>query len=154
MIAYDIKVGEYAGLNYTSGTALVPGAMRNPSWSPDGTKVVYEIPDWTTFRKMEDPLYSWDSDYEYRFTDVFPTLSLQGKLAITQKQTGSANSSIVTSNPGTEANTTLIFDPLSTSWIDPTLDAEGLAGAFQPSWTSSGEWLSMFSILLYFPENL
>jgi Tol biopolymer transport system component len=88
---------------------------------------------------METPLYSFDSEWEYRFTDVFPTLSTQGSLAITQKQLG--NSSIVTMDPdGTDLK--LVFDAFATNQINYTLDSEGLAGAFQPTWSSNGEWIA------------
>ncbi|KAF8861670.1 hypothetical protein BDZ45DRAFT_799850 [Acephala macrosclerotiorum] len=74
------------GLYYTSNLTTVSGdAFRSPAWSPDEKSVVYEKTGWT-IRPMEKQLYSWDADWDYRFTDVFPELSLQGRLAITQKQ--------------------------------------------------------------------
>lgn len=88
---------------------------------------------------MEAQLYSFDSEWEYRFTDVFPTLSNQGVLAITQKQLG--NSSIVTINPN-GTNLKLVFDALATDQVNYTLDSEGLAGAFQPTWSSNSEWIA------------
>lgn len=48
-------------------------------------------------RPMGKQLYSWDGDWVYRFTDVYPALSHDGRFAITVKQLG--NSSIVTMNP-------------------------------------------------------
>ena len=45
--------------------------MRAPAWSPDGRLVVYEKSDFTP-RPQGQPLYSWDADYEYHYTDVFP----------------------------------------------------------------------------------
>jgi Tol biopolymer transport system component len=126
------------GLNYTSANAALLGEIRNPAWSPDGKSVVYEKLDFTN-RAMEKTLYSWDPDWEYRFTDVFPDLSLQGKLAITQKQLG--NSSIVTMNPDGSGQK-VAFDIYSTSQLDPALIAEGLAGAFQPTWSPDGEWIA------------
>ncbi|KAF2791643.1 TolB, C-terminal domain-containing protein [Melanomma pulvis-pyrius CBS 109.77] len=126
-----------AGLKYTASAAVL-GAMRSPSWSPDGKQVVYETVGWTT-RPMEKKLYSWDDDWEYRFTDVFPELSLQGKLALTQKQLG--NSSIVTMNPD-GSNPHIVFDALTSGEVDPALVQKGLAGAFQPAWSPDGSWLA------------
>jgi len=69
------------GLAYTSGE-IVQGNMRNPSWSSDGRSVVYEKTDFTP-RPQNQRLYSWNPDYEYRFTDVFPSFSNEGRLTVT-----------------------------------------------------------------------
>ncbi|KAF7945991.1 uncharacterized protein EAE97_005029 [Botrytis byssoidea] len=141
------------GINYNGTGAAnyttILGDMRNPSWSPDGTLVIYEKTSFTPVRPMEKPLYSWDGDFEYRFTDVFPMLSKQNKLAITQKQLG--NSSIVTMNPdGTDLD--LVFDVFSTNQTSSSDTSTGLAGAFQPSWTADGEWLT-FGLGYWFFER-
>lgn len=131
------------GITYTTdatGLAYINSTLRSPSWSPDGKYVIYEVNDWTV-RTMEQPLYSFDEEWDYRFTDVFPTLSNQGVLAMTQKQTGPADSNIVKENPvGTSLTT--VFASNSTDDILASLIAQGLAGAFQPSWSSDGSWLS------------
>lgn len=68
---------------------------RSLTWSRDGTKIMYEKQDWEPIRDEETSLYSWADGWEYRFTDVFPTLSPDGsRFAMTQKQLG--NSSIIT----------------------------------------------------------
>ncbi|TDZ32121.1 Protein TolB-like protein [Colletotrichum spinosum] len=138
-IAYLIKGTDDEGFNYTSGSIpAVKAAVRSPAWSPDGKLVVYEKVAFAA-RPMEKPLYSWDEDWEYRSTDVFPQLSLQGRLVLTQKQLG--NSSIVSMNPdGTDVE--LVFDSSSTGEVDAALVARGLAGAFQPSWSADGEWVA------------
>jgi len=69
------------GLVYTGGEA-VAGEMRNPSWSSDSRLVVYERTDFTP-RPQNQRLYSWNPDYEYRFTDVFPSFSIGGRLTVT-----------------------------------------------------------------------
>lgn len=149
-IGYFVKgpVGS-EGLYYTSNLTTVSGAdFRSPAWSPDGKTVVYEKTGWT-IRPMEKELYSWDADWDYRFTDVFPELSLQGKLAITQKQLG--NSSIVTMNPN-DTDLTDVFDVYNTDQVEASLVVQGLAGAFQPSWTRDGEWIS-FGLGSWFQER-
>jgi Tol biopolymer transport system component len=139
-IAYLLKNTASEGLNYLTSntTTVIPGSIRNPSWSPDGTKVVYEKVDFETIRPMGKTLYSWDSDWEYRFTDVFPQLSRQGSLAITQKQLG--NSSIVTMKPDLN-NVKDVFDVYATGQVNATQVTKGLTGAFQPAWHPDGEWL-------------
>jgi Tol biopolymer transport system component len=125
------------GLHYTSGAAPVLRQLRSPCWSPDGTKVVYEKVDFA-FRAQGKPLFSWDKDWEYRSTDVFPVLSPQGRLAITQKQLG--NSSIVTMKvDGTDQK--VVFDAAKAG-LDPLLNKKGIAGAFQPGWSPDGEWIA------------
>ena len=141
-VAFLIKGGENEGLNYTSTSnstrSAVKGAVRSPAWSPDGKSVIYEKVAFTS-RPMEKPLYSWDDKWDYRFTDVFPDLSRQGKLAITQKQLG--NSSIVTMNPdGSDQKT--VFDVFATGQVNASQVAQGLAGAFQPAWSPDGKWIA------------
>ncbi len=84
-VAYLTKAapadGPEPGLAYTDGE-VAPGAMRNPSWSSDGRLVVYEKTSYAP-RPQNQRLYSWNPDYEYRFTDVFPSFSPQGTLTTT-----------------------------------------------------------------------
>lgn len=153
-IGYLIKGPTGAvGINYTTGTTAgpsVPGKQRTPAWNANGTLMVYELVDFTA-REMEAPLASWDSEWDYRFTDVFPTLSLGGKLAITQKQTGYANSSIVSMNPdGTDVQE--IFDVYNGDLVEAALVVQGLAGAFQPDWSPDGEWVA-FGLGSWFQER-
>jgi hypothetical protein len=76
---------------------------------------------------MEKPLYSWDPDWEYPFTDVFPELSRQGRLFITQNQLG--NSSIVTMTPG-GMDHNIAFDLFAAGSLNSTVVKKGMAGAF------------------------
>lgn len=146
-IGYLTK-GVLEGLNYTSNRTAVPGEVRSPAWSPDGKIVVYEKTGWA-IRPIEKSLYSWDADWAYLFTDVFPVLSLQGQLAITQKQLG--NSSIVTMNPdGTGLKD--VFDVFSTGQVDASLVVQGLSGAFQPDHSQDGKWIA-FGLGSWFQER-
>ncbi|CAN9186737.1 unnamed protein product [Alternaria alternata] len=153
-IAYLLKNTDDEGLNYldiSSGDGTLSAykaSIRSPSWSPDGSQVVYEKVDFDAIRPMGKELYSWDDEWDYRFTDIFPQLSLQGRLAITQKQLG--NSSIVTVSPdGTDVKQ--VFDVFSANMSEAAV-AQGLSGAFQPSWTSSGDWL-VFGVESWFQSR-
>jgi Tol biopolymer transport system component len=145
-IGYLVKGHATPGLNYTSnaeGFHYLNGTMRSPSWSPDGKLIVYERQGWDT-RPLEKKLYSWQSDWDYRFMDVFPQLSRQGKLAITLKQTGSPGNSSVISMDSDATNWKLVFDSATSDpgFIDPTKVTQGLVGAFQPAWSPDGNWVT------------
>ncbi|TDV54254.1 WD40 repeat protein [Actinophytocola oryzae] len=139
-IGYLVKGGPDEGLAYVSGTRpALRRSLRSPVWTPDGRSVVYERTDRTP-RALDTPLYNWDPDWEYRFSDVFPVLSRQGRLAFTEKQTGAAHSSIVTMKPN-GSDRRVVFDT-DNSGLDPTLVAHGLAGAFRPAWSPDGQWIA------------
>ncbi|MCD7058632.1 hypothetical protein [Pelagibacterium xiamenense] len=129
--------GPQTGLYYTAGIEPVFRALRSPCWSPDGKKVVYEKVNFA-WRAQGKPLHSWDEDWEYRSTDVFPAVSRQGKLAITEKQNG--NSSIVTCNAD-GSDRRVVFN-VTGKGLDPVQNKKGLAGAFQPTWSPDGEWIA------------
>jgi Tol biopolymer transport system component len=150
-IGYLVKGGADEGLAYVSGTlpALRRATLRSPCWLPDGRSVIYERQDFTV-RALDAPLYGWDQQWDYRFCDVFPILSGQGRLAITDKQTGPARSSIVTMNPD-GSDQRVVYDTAG-SGLDPTLVAEGLAGAFRPAWSPDGGWIA-FGLGGWFQER-
>ncbi|WP_433887645.1 hypothetical protein [Streptomyces sp. CA-111067] len=135
-IGYLVKGGPDEGLAYTSGTRpAVKRSLRSPCWSPDGKSVIYEKQSLDPVRPLDTPVYSWDPDWEYRFCDVFPVLSGQGRLAYTEKQLG--NSSIVTNNAqGTDRK--VVFDPTD-KIPDPV---PGAIGAYRPAWSPDGEWIA------------
>lgn len=120
-IGYLAKAGSNEGLGYTNGTA-VKAKLRSPNWSPDGKVVVYEKQDWTP-RPQNKLLYSWDSSHEYRYTDVFPSFSQDGKLLLTEKND---NSSIAIMDAD-GSNRVRIFD------------AKGGGAAFSPGWSPDGQ---------------
>lgn len=123
-IAYFTKGMPKAGLVYSDGMRVV-GNMRSPSWSPDGKSVIYEREDYTPWPQNE-LLYSWDSNYEYRYTNVFPNFSKDGKLVVTEKD---VDNSIVTMNPD-GSNRTKVYP------------AESGSVAFAPCWSPDGQWIA------------
>lgn len=135
-IAYHRKGGADEGIVYTSERAGFKRVLRSPNWSPDGRQVVYEK---VTFRgwRENQPLYSWDADWDYHYTDVFPVLARDGTLAFTEK---AANSSIVTMNPD-GSNRRRVYD-VDKSELDPSLVKKGLAGAFMPAWSPDSQWIA------------
>jgi len=67
------------GIAYSDGGMGLAGTVRAPAWSADGKHVVYEKQNFAA-RPQGQVLYSWDPDYEYRYTDVFPMFSKDGVL--------------------------------------------------------------------------
>ena len=112
-IAYHRKGGPDEGLYYTSGRPAFKAVLRSPVWSPDGKTVIYEKHDFRP-RPENQPLYSWDPEWEYRHSDVFPALSRDGKLVFTEK---AKNSSVVIMKPD-GSDRRRIFDA-DTSGLDP-----------------------------------
>ncbi|CAI7600374.1 unnamed protein product [Penicillium viridicatum] len=139
-VAYFGKGSGIEGFHTTAGGYIntTSEVIRSPAWSPDGKKVVYEKTAWT-IRPMDKKLYSWDSEWEYRFTDVFPQLSNTNKIALTEKQLG--NSSIVSFNAN-GTNESLIYNDMESSFIDASSVAMGTAGAFNPAWSPDGNWVT------------
>ena len=126
-IAYLVKAGPDAGLAFTTGEAGAKGAMRDPAWSPDGKQVVYERFDFAP-RPQNQLLYSWDADIEFRYTDVFPNFSRDGRLAVSDlRNLSNPNASLsVMQADGSNAKT--IF-------ADPS------GAAFTPSWSPDEQWV-------------
>lgn len=135
-IGYLVKAGTNQGFHLTDGSHYKTAA-RSPSWSPDGKLVVYEKTTWEILPLYKE-LYSWDTQWDYRFTDVFPQLSSNGKVVITQKYLG--NSSIVTYDKEGK-NVSLVYDPNDTEILLSKVVAPDEAGAYNPNWSSDGEWL-------------
>ncbi|KAL4985750.1 hypothetical protein BDW68DRAFT_179438 [Aspergillus falconensis] len=114
-VGYHLKGTSKEGI-YTTDGVYLNKTIRSPAWSPDGQYI------------------GWD----YRFTDVFPQMSNQKRLAITQKQLG--NSSIVTMElDGSDER--MAYDNAKSELVSSAFVSQGLAGAFQPSWSPDGEWL-------------
>ncbi len=145
-IAYQRKGGPDEGLYYAPGRLAIKAVLRSPSWSPDGKTVVYEKVDFTP-RPQNKPLYSWDPEWEYRHTDVFPILTRDGKLVITEK---AQKSSIVIMDPDGSHRQT-IYDAAS-SGIDPGKLGRGTAGAFNPTVSPDGHWIA-FGVGDWFQER-
>lgn len=124
-IGYLLKAGPNPGIAYTGGAATIPGKMRSPAWSPDGSKVIYEKVDFSP-RTQNQPLYSWDATYDYRYTDVFPNFSKDGKLVVTDKDYDSSIS---------------IMDPDGSN-KQKVYSATRGSVAFSPAWSPDGQWIA------------
>jgi dipeptidyl aminopeptidase/acylaminoacyl peptidase len=146
-IAYHIKGGPLEGLYTTAGSQALVKGIRSPEWI-GGTKVIYEKVSFLPAHAQSTPMFSFDPDWHYQYTDVFPQLSRdRNTLVITAKH---MNSSIDIMNPdGT--NRVRVYDT-SASTLPPDQIARGLAGAFQPAWSPDGQWIA-FGLGQWFQER-
>ena len=123
-IGYLEKAGPHPGLGYTTGTPVLNPAVRSPAWSPDGKRVMYEKTDFSP-RPQNQLLFSWDPKYEYRYTDVFPNVSKDGKLVVTDKNDDSGIS---------------IMNPDGSEMQKLYRAVDG--AAFMPTWSPDGQWIA------------
>lgn len=150
IIGYVIKSGNSQGVNYTSisgalddgFTAFTSASLRSPSWSPDGKTVVYEKMTYGS-RSMEQQLYSWLDDWEYRYSNEFPSLSNQGRVAV-------AAGNIIAMDPD-GSNQTVVFNTKNSVTI-PGNTSTVSGQALQPAWSPDGEWIA-FGLGTYFFER-
>lgn len=124
-IGYLIKGGTGAGLAYTGQGTAFKRAIRDPSWTADGSLVVYEKVDFKPLAQNV-ALFSWDPNYEYRYTDVFPTVANDGKLVVTEKAVSDGAISIMDADG---SNKQRIF-------------TAGSGSAFAPAWSPDGQWIA------------
>ncbi|KAJ6014719.1 Tat pathway signal sequence domain-containing protein [Penicillium herquei] len=132
-----------SGKNYTQYQTIpmntMTPAIRSPAWSPDGKYVIFEKQGPTggstsTSKIQYSELWSFDPDWDYRFTDVFPAGARSGcpMMAMSQQMEGPADTNLMRlAVNGTEQVT--LFEP-SEDMINPSI-AEGYnARAYQAYW--------------------
>jgi Tol biopolymer transport system component len=137
-IGYTTKASQVSGVAYTkTGPAKFPENLRSPSWSADGTQVVYEKID-NHPRPQYQPLFSWDAKYDYHYTDVFPSFSKDGELLVTSKDTDS--SIAIMNKDGSEKK--IVFKAATNCASNENGPCGAMDGVgFAPSWSPDGQWI-------------
>ena len=134
---YSTKSAQITGIMYSDGPRPFPSNLRSPSWTADGKQVVYERIDNTPL-EQNTPLYSWNPNYEYRYTDVFPMFAKDGTLAIANKDVDT--SLVIMNADGT--NKKLLFQSTTNcaAGKNPSGQCGDMIGvALAPSWTADSK---------------
>jgi Tol biopolymer transport system component len=118
---------------YSDGPATFPANLRAPSWTTDGTQVVYEKIDNLPL-PQNTLLYSWDSNYEFRYTDIFPAFAKDGTLALANKD---VDTSLVTMNAdGSDKQLVFKSSTNCSAGKNPSGNCGDMVGiVMAPSWT-------------------
>ncbi|KAF7535033.1 hypothetical protein G7054_g5735 [Neopestalotiopsis clavispora] len=151
VIGYVLKEGDsngiyYAsisGANYTQYQTIpmntMTPAIRSPSWSPDGKYIIYEKQgpsggSTSTSKEQHAELYSFDQNWDYRFTDVFPMGARSGcpMMVMSQQMEGPAINNLIRLNMDGDDQDTLYVPTEDT--INPAIASGYNARAYQGNW--------------------
>jgi Tol biopolymer transport system component len=127
-IGYLRKSGPQQGLAFTSGPAGAGGQMRSPSWSPDGTRAVYQKFSFGQ-RRQNQPLFSIRQDFELAWSAIFPVFSRDGRLALVGRR-------------GVAASDTSL-EVMDADGTDPKrIFTEKGSMVMSPDWSPDGQWIA------------
>jgi Tol biopolymer transport system component len=144
-IGYVMKAGRRMGLAFTTGDQGANGEMRNPSWSPDGKRVVYQKWFSESWRQNQ-PLFSMDPEFDLAYSDPFPAFSHDGKkLAVTHS----------VSNAGTGSSSLLSVSVMNADGTNAKLIFHGEQGglALAPQWSPNDEWIAFGGGFYFLPRG-
>lgn len=144
-IGYVMKTGPRTGLAFTTGNQGAEGELRNPSWSADGKRVVYQKWFSESWRQNQ-PLFSIDPEFELAYSDPFPAFSHDGKrLAVTHS----------VSNRGTGASSLLSVSVMNPDGTNAKSIFHGQEGdlALSPQWSPNDDWIAFGRGFYFLPRG-
>jgi Tol biopolymer transport system component len=138
-----IYYASISGANYTQYQTIpmntMTPAIRSPSWSPDGKYIIYEKQgpsggSTSTSKEQHAELYSFDQNWDYRFTDVFPMGARSGcpMMVMSQQMEGPAINNLIRLNMDGDDQDTLYVPTEDT--INPAIASGYNARAYQGNW--------------------
>ena len=140
-VGYLQKSGLHAALMFSSGEAGAEGDIGNPSWSPDGRRVVYQqgpIATTAAPRAPGEVLAGSDPRYELVYASGFPAVSPDGRRLVVSERTGRGRP---------DDRTGLAV--WNTDGTDPRRIFRAEGSVLAPQWSSDGEWI-VFGVGNYF----
>ena len=131
-IGYVAKApGSHGGLAFTTGERGPDSGIRNPSWSADGKRIIYE--KFIYASRQSQPIFAKDPEFDIRHSGEFPAVSPGGRVAMTpfgEIVAGPRLSEVALSVTDLDGrNTTRLFSDKS-------------GAAFSPSWSPDGKWIA------------
>ena len=142
-IGYIAKTGtaQHGGLAFTSGEHGPDAWIRNPAWSLDGKRVVYE--KFIYASRQYQPMFAKDSEFDLRFSGEFPTVSPSGRVALSPFGE-------ITAGPNLEGIALSVMDLDGRNGKKIFSDKSG--GAFAPAWSPDGQWIA-FGLGAFFTDR-
>jgi len=130
--------GPEGGVEFTTGAAGARGEIRNPSWSPDGRRMLFH----RDAGGQWPPMRAWPSrDPKFRLvrTGVFPSSSPGGERIVVNDERAASlhNNIVIMSLDGTE-RTVVFGDPVR--------------NALAPVWSPTGDWIA-FGVGRFFQRS-
>ena len=140
-VGYLQKSGPKAALMFSSGEPGAEGDIGNPSWSPDGRRVVYQqgpIATTAAPRAPGEVLAGSDPGYELVYASGFPAVSPDGRRLVVSERTGRGR-------PDDRAALAV----WNTDGTDPRRIFRAEGSVLAPQWSFDGEWI-VFGVGNYF----
>ena len=140
-VGYLTKSGRQAALAFSTGETGAEGDIGNPSWSPDGRRVVYQhgpIATTAAPRAPGEVIAGGDPDYELVYASGFPAVSPDGRRLVVSERTGRGRP---------DDRTALAV--WNTDGTDPRRIFRADGSVLAPQWSSDGEWI-VFGVGNYF----
>ena len=132
-IGYLEKAGATASLVFSSGEKGSVGDIGNPSWSQDGSQLVYQRGPIATIAAPRSPgelLSGRDPQLELVYASGFPAVSPDGRQLVVSERTGRGRP---------DDRTALVV--WNTDGTDPHRIFRGEGAVLAPQWSSDGQWI-------------
>ena len=143
-VGYLAKDGPTAALTFNDGKTGSVGDIGNPSWSPDGRRVVYQRGPIATIAAPRAPgeaLVGRDADIELLYASGFPAVSPDGRHLVVSERTGRGRP---------DDRTALAV--WNIDGTNPRRIFRGKGSVMSPQWSPDGEWI-VFGVGNYFLER-